>query len=195
MKTKVLLSVVALACFLSARPAACVVPKSTELAKVKAWADGAFGDSTAGRGIDMFASFTYDGKPSAELLASWKLDRASRKLDDKRTEHTLTYADPKTGLVLRCVGVEYSDFPDGRMDALFQEHRNGRHADHSGHSGDRRRFRSPCRQRVHAALHKGDTCAIDSFQPLVETLGPKAVKKMAPGGGRPTNGANPFWKS
>ena len=51
------------------------------------------------RGIEPFFSFTYDGKPSAELLKTWKLDRATRKLDDKRTEHTLTYTDPKTGLV------------------------------------------------------------------------------------------------
>ena len=58
-----------------------------------------------------FFSFTYDGKPSAELLGTWKLKRASRPLDSRRTEHTLTYTDPKTGLELRCVGVEFRDFP------------------------------------------------------------------------------------
>jgi alpha-galactosidase len=45
------------------------------------------------------------------LLAAWKLKRASRPLDKQRTEHTLTYTDPKTGLQLRCVGVEFRDFP------------------------------------------------------------------------------------
>ena len=35
----------------------------------------------------------------------------SRSLDSQRTEHTLTYTDPKTGLELRCVGVEFRDFP------------------------------------------------------------------------------------
>jgi NPCBM/NEW2 domain len=42
-------------------------------------------------GVEPFFSFTYDGKPSAELLKTWELKRASRPLDDKRTQHTLTY--------------------------------------------------------------------------------------------------------
>ena len=63
------------------------------------------------KAAEPFFSFTYDAKPSAELLKTWELKRASRQLDDKRTEHTLTYADPKTGLTIRCVGIEYRDFP------------------------------------------------------------------------------------
>ena len=58
-----------------------------------------------------FFSFTYGGKPSAELLKAWELKRASRRLDAQRMERTLTYSDPKTGLVVRCVGIEYGDFP------------------------------------------------------------------------------------
>ncbi|MHB0999908.1 MAG: NPCBM/NEW2 domain-containing protein, partial [Armatimonadota bacterium] len=56
-------------------------------------------------------SFTYNGKPSSELLKSWKLDRSSRKIDANRTERTITCTDPETGLVVRCVGIEYGDFP------------------------------------------------------------------------------------
>jgi alpha-galactosidase len=58
-----------------------------------------------------FFSFTYGGRPSSELLGTWELKRSSRPLDDQQIEHTLTYTDPKTGLVIRCVGVEYTDFP------------------------------------------------------------------------------------
>lgn len=58
-----------------------------------------------------FFSFTYGGTSSTELLGSWDLKQASRQLDDNRTEHTLTYTDPKTGLMVRCVGIEYRDFP------------------------------------------------------------------------------------
>jgi len=140
-----------------------------------------------------FFSFTYGGKPSAELLKSWKLERATRRLDDKRTEHTLTYADPKTGLAVRCVGVEYSDFPSVEWTLHFK---NAGAAD------------TPIIADIQAidagfvrsgdgefTLHyiKGDTCSADSFQPLVEPLGPKAAKQLAPGGGRPTNGATPYW--
>ena len=56
-------------------------------------------------------SFTYNGVPSAEFLSNWKIERSSRKLDDQKTERTVTYTDPKTGLVVRCVGTEFSDFP------------------------------------------------------------------------------------
>ena len=45
---------------------------------------------------------------------------ASRQLDGQRTEHTLTYTDPKTGLVVRCVGIEYRDFPTVEWTLYFK---------------------------------------------------------------------------
>ncbi len=56
-------------------------------------------------------SFTYNGKPSAEFLANWKTERKTRKIDDHRTAHTITYSDPAGGLAVRCEAVEYDDFP------------------------------------------------------------------------------------
>lgn len=56
-------------------------------------------------------SFVYGGQKSSELVKGWTLEKSSRKLDTKRTERTLSWEDPKTKLVVRCVYVEYSDFP------------------------------------------------------------------------------------
>ncbi|MBN2296534.1 MAG: hypothetical protein JXM70_29165, partial [Pirellulales bacterium] len=56
-------------------------------------------------------SFFYDGKSSAELLKTWKCENTEKKLDDNRTQHTLTWTDTKTGLEVRCVAVKYNDFP------------------------------------------------------------------------------------
>ena len=56
-------------------------------------------------------SFTYGDRRSTELLSNWELKRAARALDDRRTERTLCYTDPESGLVVRCVAVEYHDFP------------------------------------------------------------------------------------
>jgi alpha-galactosidase len=56
-------------------------------------------------------SFRYADRASTELLKIWELKRDVRALDDKRTEHILTYTDPKTKLVVRCVAVDYRDFP------------------------------------------------------------------------------------
>ncbi len=62
-------------------------------------------------GPEPLVSFLYGGKPFAELCGGWQRDHTSRPLDEQRTEHTLTYTDPATGLAVRCVGIEYHDFP------------------------------------------------------------------------------------
>jgi alpha-galactosidase len=56
-------------------------------------------------------SFTYNGRPSTEFLATWKVDRTTKKLDAHRTAHTLVYSDPAGGLSVRCEAVEYDDYP------------------------------------------------------------------------------------
>ncbi len=65
-------------------------------------------------------SFTYGGGSSVELLKKWPMQRQVRKLDDQRTEYTLTYKDPETGLVLRSAGVEYRDFPTVEWTLYFE---------------------------------------------------------------------------
>ena len=65
-------------------------------------------------------SFTYDGKPSGELLKNWQTKRATQKLDPMRTEHTTFYTDPATGLQIRCVAIEYGDFPTVEWTLYFK---------------------------------------------------------------------------
>lgn len=55
-------------------------------------------------------SFTYGGQLSTELLKTW-VRKCNTRLRDSRTEHTLNYTSPKGGLVVRCVAIEYNDFP------------------------------------------------------------------------------------
>ena len=56
-------------------------------------------------------AFDYAGQPSASLLDTWAGERRERKLDAGRTEHTLVWLDPKTKLQVRCVAIQYHDFP------------------------------------------------------------------------------------
>ena len=56
-------------------------------------------------------SFVYDDQASGDLLPTWDRKQSRRELDDKRREHTLAFRDPKTGLQVRCVAIEYRDFP------------------------------------------------------------------------------------
>ena len=80
-------------------------------------------------------SFLYDGKPSADLLKQWKCERASRKLDEHRTERASVWTDPTTGLQVRCVGIEYDDFPTVEWVAHFKNAGTNDTPDLIGHPG------------------------------------------------------------
>ena len=138
-------------------------------------------------------SFTYDGKGGAELLPGWKQERSSRKLDDQRTERRVLWTDPTTGLEVRCVGIEYQDFQAVEWTVYFKN---------TGKAN------TPILQDIQAldlgfqrsqdgefVLHgtKGDWCTPESFQPFHQTLEPKASRRFAPFGGRPTNAAFPYY--
>jgi alpha-galactosidase len=56
-------------------------------------------------------SFKYGERTSADFLKDCATEDASEELDECRTRRTLTYTDPHTGLQVRCVAVEYDDFP------------------------------------------------------------------------------------
>ena len=138
-------------------------------------------------------SFTYDGKGGVELLPGWKPERSSRKLDDQRTERRVLWTDPTTGLEVRCVGIEYQDFQAVEWTVFFK---------------NTAKANTPILQDIRALdlgfqrsqegeliLHgtKGDWCTPESFQPFHQTLEPKASRRFAPFGGRPTNAAFPYY--
>ena len=138
-------------------------------------------------------SFNYGGRPSAEFLPGWKIKRSSRKIDDQRTEHVVTYAEPSPGLVIRCVATEYHDFPTVEWTLYFK---NAGNTDtpivQNIQALDLRLQRPPGNEYV---LHhnRGDSCTPDSFEPLTTELGPGAEEKFAPAGGRSTNGQWPYY--
>jgi alpha-galactosidase len=65
-------------------------------------------------------SFVYGGRPSAELLKQWPVQRSTRHLDERRTEYTSVYTDPATHLEVRCVAVAYGDFPTSEWTVYFK---------------------------------------------------------------------------
>ena len=70
-------------------------------------------------------SFLYDGKEmsaqgSNDMLTNWKCKRTSIRLDEFSTRTTLTYTDPETKLEVRCVAVEYQDFPTVEWTIYFK---------------------------------------------------------------------------
>ncbi|UCH36645.1 MAG: alpha-galactosidase [Armatimonadota bacterium] len=138
-------------------------------------------------------SFTYDGRPSGEVLKTWTLTRAERAVDDKRTEHAITYNDPETGLVMRCVAVEYHDFPIVEWTLYFK---NAGSADtpilEDIQALDTHLERSADGEFV-LHHHTGSPCTPTDYEPFATTLDPASEKRIATAGGRPTNSDLPYF--
>jgi len=67
--------------------------------------------SMLGSKLQLPFSFVYGGQASTELLSAWSKKMETKRLDGARTQHVLTWTDPKAGLELSCVGIEYRVFP------------------------------------------------------------------------------------
>lgn len=132
-------------------------------------------------------SFVYGGKPSGDLIASCQVRRDARRLDAQRTRHTLTYSDPATGLQIRCVLLEYADFPTVEWTLHFK---NTGSADTPILSKiqalDIQIARSDNREFL---LHHnvGSPATGSDYGPLETPLGPGVRKHLGGSGGRPTN--------
>ena len=138
-------------------------------------------------------SFDYGGKPSSSFITDWEIARTDTPIDDDRTAHTVVYTDPKTGLEVRWEGVEHPACKTVEWTLYFT---NTGDADTPIVSNiqalDVQLQRSAdCEFTLH--YNRGDSCDAASFEPLVQELGPGEVFEAAPNGGRPTNGAFPYY--
>lgn len=125
-------------------------------------------------------SFVFGGVCSDTVLAAWQRSTEDKTLDKNRTQHALVWTDQKAGLKVRCVAIEYADFPvvewtvyvrnTGTSNTPILENLQGL---------DVRFDRTGDGEFV---LHgiKGDSCTADSYQPYELTLSTKAVTRFAP---------------
>lgn len=199
MRTSIRLSIVLTLTLILPRFAGAVAPTAAEMAEVRQWVAAKFeGTRSAGtdkprtRDVKPFFSFMYDGNSSTELFEMWQLQRASRRLDEHRTEHTLTYTDQKTGLVVRCVGIEYGDFPTVEWTLYFKNIGSEKtpiledirpldlELERAAESGA-----EASEFRLHHNV--GGAATAQAYGPLETVLPPKAEKHIGGAGGRPTN--------
>ena len=132
-------------------------------------------------------SFRYDGKDSSELLKAWRLDRSSRKLDAARTEHALTYTDPRTGLSVRCVGVAYSDFPVVEWTVFLKNAGSGPTPIIEQLQAIDSEFERTTEGEFLLHHSKGSPNSPTDFQPFTTPLAPGGEKRFVATGGRPTD--------
>jgi len=138
-------------------------------------------------------SFKYGGAESAEFLKTWRLDRASRKLDGSRVERTLTYTDPKTGLVVKCVAVEYLDFPTVEWTVYFKNTGSTDTPIISEIRALDARFEAKEKGDFVLHHHSGTLVTARDFEPHETPLKPKDTLRFAPPGGRPLGVVFPYF--
>ncbi len=150
----------------SAEGSGAVAPTKDETAACRAWCRAAIDNNGPVRPF----SFTRDGRSSVDLLKTWKPERSSRKLDESRTQRAQTWTDPATGLEVRCVSVEYSDFPTVEWTLYF---RNTGQADTPVISDIRAldtRFERNADGEFVLHHHRGTTVKADDYEPLTTVM-------------------------
>jgi alpha-galactosidase len=174
---------------IAAAAATAASPTSGELAAGRQWTTAHLGSPKAALPF----SFVYDGKSSAELLAQWDVQSDSRELDQARIERALTWSDPQSRLKVRCVAVEYNDFPAVEWTLHFKNEGSAPSPVLKDIQAMDAHFEREPGGEYLLRTTKGDWCAPDSFQPLEKTLEPGTTQRFAPFGGRSTNAAFPYY--
>ena len=155
-----------------------------EMSKARRWFDKNLGESASSRPF----SFVYNGVPSSELLSKWKQEFSTTELDENRTQLTITYTDPNTDLQVKCVAVDYNDYPTvewtvyfkntGSVDTPILENIEGL---------DTNLYRSGTDEFL---LHHntGSPASATDYQPWETVLSPNMTKHLGASGGKSTKG-------
>ena len=138
-------------------------------------------------------ALNYDGKPFAEIVAGWKVERSTRRLDDHRAEHLLTYTDPQTGLVIRCVGIVYDDFPTVEWTVYLKNTGAADTPIISDLQALDSRFERGAEGEFVLHHHTGSPCTQLDYQPFATTLAPKQEERFANPKGRPSDSVLPYF--
>ena len=187
-------SVAAMSWMMAAQLAWAVSPTPAEMAEARRWAAAKLeGVAAPPYTTDPLFSFVCGGKPSAEVLKAWAVKRQKRKLDASRTEHTLVYSEPGSGLVIRCVAIEYHDFPTVEWTLYFKNAGSADTPILADIQALDTRLEHPAGSTFILNHHVGSPCKPYDYQPLSTPLGPKADERITTSGGRSSNSDFPYF--
>lgn len=137
-------------------------------------------------------SFIYDGIPSSQLLSGWSKSPAeTSQLPSGKVQHVVRWSDPRTGLEVRLVAVDYADSPAVEWTVYLANRGTGPTPILDHIEGIDSAFeRSPDETRLRTT--QGDNFSASSYEPLAYALSDE-TRSFEPAGGRPTNGAWPYF--
>jgi alpha-galactosidase len=125
-------------------------------------------------------SFLYDGKASTNFLLNWTAKSSHRRLDASRTEYTRIWTDPATGLQVRCIVIDYADYPAVEWTVYFKDTGLKNTPVLENIQGlDAQFLQDP---KGGFILHgiKGDFCAAESYEPYHLALEPGMIRNFHP---------------
>ena len=157
-------------------PALAASPTSGESTAARQWMQNALLGNKRGKPF----SFVYGGESSTELLDGWQPTAQTRELDARRREHTLAWTDAVTGLQVRCVVVEYADFPVVEWTLWLKNTGKEKTQILEDIQGLDTRFELAGEGELILHGIRGDSCVAESFRPFAHTLGPDAQKRFSP---------------
>ncbi len=135
-------------------------------------------------------SFVFADQPSDKLLAEWPRTQIRKKLDAHRSQQTTTWTDAKSGLEVRCVSVEYSDYPAIEWTVYFKNTGKQNTPILRDIQAINSVFQKADSRDFILNGNKGDYYVREGYEPTRQVLRPNTTSRFAPDGGRPTNGAN-----
>ncbi|MBN1443981.1 MAG: alpha-galactosidase [Planctomycetes bacterium] len=138
-------------------------------------------------------SFRLGGEESSALLAAWPLERATREIDAERRETSETWKDPRSGLSVRRVTVEYHDFAALEWTVYFKNESTRDSPVIAGIRALDALF--PCGAESEVVLHHhtGSPCTQRDYEPHATALESGALLRFAPPGGRPSDSVLPYF--
>ena len=147
-------------------------------------------------------SFQYGETTFTELLPGFEKTATTTRLDEARIQHEVRYHGPQTGLEVRCVAIEYLDYPTMEWTLYFKNTGTKDTPILSDIQAlDTRftrlpdevyaRFARPGEFALHH--HTGSICAPNDYEPHNTVLKAKETKQLASAGGRGSNGDFPYF--
>lgn len=140
-------------------------------------------------------SFVFGGRSSDRLLSSWAKTTSDDALDASRTQHTVSWKDPETGLLVTCVAVEFKDFPVVEWTVYFRNRGTANTPILEKIEGVDAQFLAETAGPGHLHYIDGDgeTHGHLQFAPREKVLQPAVSLSFAPLAGRPTDGCFPYY--
>jgi len=138
-------------------------------------------------------SFMYGDQHSSGFLHKWNVTRSSEKMDENRTKHEVSYTDPETNLTIRCIAIEYNDFPTVEWTLYLKNNGANDSPIISNIQALDTIFERNQGEEFILNHHTGSPCRADDYQPHRTELAEDAEKIISTSGGRSSNSDLPYF--